>query len=180
MHEHADAIPSDVFKPQQEHVQRRRAVRFLLVPGQINYRRASLDVVEIDEAPEAAVVAAIAVVAHHEQLARRDSNGPEVVARRDRRSIRGSYLPVPVRIVHWRAVEPHDTVLHGDGVACHADHALDEILGAVGRKDEDYDVAAMHRLEMKNILAEREAGDLESKNRIGHAQTEDNLVDEDV
>src|SRR5580658_4899650 len=104
MHEHADAIPPDVLKPQKELAQRRRAVRFLLVPGQINYRGASLDVIQIDEAPEAAVVAAIAVVAHHEELARRDSHGAEVVARRDGRSIGGSYFPVPVRIVHWRTV----------------------------------------------------------------------------
>ena len=68
-----------------------------------------------------------------------------------------------MRVVHRRTVEPYHAVLHCNGIAAHSNHALDEILGAIGRKDEHDDVAAMDGLEMENILAQRHAGNRETE-----------------
>src|SRR5579863_7571725 len=51
------------------------------VPRPIDDNRASLNLVVIHESPEAPIVTAVAIVPHHQKLARRDRHRPEIVAR---------------------------------------------------------------------------------------------------
>src|SRR5215469_612566 len=87
---------------------------------------------------------------------------------------------MPMGILHRVTVEPYVSVLHLDGVAGQADDTFYEILGAVGRKNEDHHVAAMDRLEIHQVPSIRQPRDLEPQNRVWHADPVDHLVDQNV
>src|SRR5260370_42387373 len=113
------------------------------MPRKINQGRAPFDVVVIDEAPEAAVVAAITIISHHKQLPSRNRDRTEIIARRNRRAVLSRGLQMRVRIVHLLAVQKDHAVLDLNCVATDADYALDKIFCAVGRKNKNNNVASM-------------------------------------
>src|SRR5262249_8125131 len=120
----------------------------LTVPGPVDDEGLAADVVQGHEAPEATVVAPVAVVPHHEDLVRRNGHGSEVVARRETALGPGALDEMAVGIVHLFAVDVDLLVLDLDRVAGLADHALDEVLARIDRVDEHDDVAATGILEL--------------------------------
>src|SRR4051812_8255895 len=93
------------------------------VPRPVDDERLAAHVVERDEAPEATVVAAIAVVAHDEDLIVGHLHRAEIVARCEPAVVAGALDELAPRVIELRAVDEDLLVLHLDGVPGLADHA---------------------------------------------------------
>src|SRR5581483_1606122 len=128
--------------------QERSVVR---APRPIYEHRAAFDLVELHESPEAAVIAAVAVVAHHEEFAGRHRHRAEIVARRVERAVAGGNLEMRVRIGHRLAVQEHLAIFHLHRVARNSDDAFDEVFALVLWKNEYHHVAAMDGGKMHNV-----------------------------
>src|SRR5581483_10970395 len=138
------------------------------VPRPVDDDRLALDVRERHGAPEARVVALIAVVPHHEHRALGDRVGTVGIERR----VDGAV--VRVRIGHGLAVDEELAVAQLDGLALGGDHALDEVLAAILGPDEHDDVAALGLAQPRELAQ----GALRERNLEPRAV--DELVDEDV
>ena len=111
--------------------------------------------------PERARVGRVgAVVAHQEELARRDHPGA-LVARNGRRlgRVTGGDRE-EVRLIDRRAIDEDPAVVDRDGVPAEPDDALDErrpvLLDPVGGRREDDDVAALVRVEARRQLVHQD------------------------
>src|SRR5437667_5907834 len=141
----------------------------LAVPRPVDDERLPLHVVERHEAPEAAVVATVAVVAHDEHLVGRDRHRSVVVARHETALVARPVDEVPVRVVDLLVVHVDLFVADLDRVPRLTDDALDEILVRIHRVHEHDDVAAPRIRELHDALAEER-----------QANPVAELVDEDV
>src|SRR5687768_14567059 len=167
------APPPDVGEP-------RNSMRWLTRIAVIHDERLAFHQGVWHEAPIAAVVRVVPVVAQHEiALLRDDQRTPVVTRWMIRRATRGSLfyevisLPfevftrrvftgrsvVDVLLIECTTVEPHDAFTHLQRVAREADQTLDEILGRVLRPLEDDDVAALRTGDGRKVRArERNLG----------------------
>src|SRR5689334_14713382 len=127
----------------------------LAVPGPVDQERLALHVVERHEAPEAAVVAAVAVVAHDEDLVGRHGDRTVVVARGEPALVAGALDEVRPRVVDLLVVHVELLVLDLDDVTRLTDHPLDEVLLRIDRVDEDDDVAAPWVGELQHAFADQ-------------------------
>src|SRR6185437_6331097 len=143
---------------------------------------AAFDLVELDESPEAAVVTAVAVVTHHEELTGRHRGRRIIVTHRELRALARRDLEVRMRIGHRRTIEEHLAVLHLHGIAGDSNDALDEVLGRVERKNEHHHVAAADRRKMHQVVAVRNLARKrgEAEKRVRHPQPVADLVDHDM
>src|SRR6266853_2795869 len=98
----------------------------LTVPRPVDDQSITFDLVAIDEAPEAAVVAAIAVITHHEVLAIGNFHRPEMITRSGWCRI---VLIVGVRVVDLVSINEDGVVANFYRVAGGGDYALDEVFG---------------------------------------------------
>src|SRR5262249_46366072 len=138
------------------------------VPRPVDHQRLALDVRDGHGTPEARVVALVPVVTHHEDVVLRHRVGLEVVR------VPGGPRPGRVRVVPRLAVDEHVAIAYLDGLALGGDDALDEVLGAILRPDEDDDVARL-RLADPRQLPERYL-----RQRDLQAGSVDELVHQDV
>src|SRR5512135_140940 len=86
-----------------------------------------------EPAPEAAVLAVVAIVPHHEELALRHDRGAEVVARARLARKDARILVDHVRLVLRLAVDVEDLVAELDRLPSDGDAALDEVARRIGR-----------------------------------------------
>ncbi len=102
-----------------------------------------------EEAPIAAVLGVVAIIAHHEEVAGRNRHRAVRhlhVARRELVGVRraGRLEEVHVRFVEHRAVDVDALVAQLEGLAGQADDALDEVALRVLGVLEDHDLSAPH------------------------------------
>ena len=120
-----------------------------------------LDVVEGEETPVAAVIALVAVVAHHEEVAGRDLHGAEVVADQVVVAVVFAFLEYAVvlvqleRLCHRIAVDVDLFILDLQLVPWDPHHALDQVFAWLLQRLEDYDVIVCDGLAGQDLVLER-------------------------
>src|SRR6267142_4370196 len=124
------------------------------VPGEVGEHRLSLDHVRGERTPEAAVEAVVAVVAHHEEVARRYAIRAEVVAGADLAGKNPGSVVDRVGLVSPLSIHIEHLVPDFDGLASHRDAALDEILAGVHRIAEHDDVPGLRTPESGEAMIE--------------------------
>src|SRR5215471_13712236 len=100
----------------------------LRVPRPVDHERLAPDLLALDEAPVAAVLGVVPIVAHHEVRPRGDE---QCLARVEIPAVGGRGVAEGPRSHVWLveepAVQPHAVVTHLDGIATDRDDALDEV-----------------------------------------------------
>ena len=128
----------------------------LRVPGPVDEEGPALDLVALDEAPVAAVLAVVPVVAHHEVGVRRHLH---------RRALADAeaLLPLPPRVVDRAAARLRGLAVHVDllvldveVLAADRDDPLDEVARLVHRVLEDDDVAPLRSREPVDELVDQD------------------------
>src|SRR5215470_11359333 len=142
----------------------------LAVPRPVDQERLAADLLALDEAPVAAVLRVVAVVAHDEVRAGRHYRrlaAVEIAA--VSRGHGGNGTGTDIRLVEEPAVQHYAIVHDLHGVTAHRHDALDEVPRLVVRILEDHDVAALGLAQAREMrVRERELGAIEE------------FVDEDV
>src|SRR6187455_2227707 len=130
-------------------VQQARPADAAFAEREVHEQRLALHVRTRHEAPEAAVLGVVAVVAHHEVVAGGHDHRAVVQLEATAAHVNGvgrtlvhGKQEVDVRLVDPRAVDEDALVPHFDGYTGQPDHTLDEVAIRILRKLEDEDVAA--------------------------------------
>jgi hypothetical protein len=159
----ADSVPANIA------LSRREREFAVAIPGPVDDEGLASQIGQIDELPETAVVAFIAVVTHHEKAVGWNNDGTQVVSGAYTGGKDSAVAVNNVRLRKRLVVYKHLFILDSNGVSGQPNHPLNEIFRGVHRITEHDNVLSFGLTDGNELLVP-----------VGKPDAVDELIDQDM